>query len=123
MPSLIEDQDLYKNINKHLNAATYSLVDCGNKHLCIELGSIDTYKLEELYKKLQPEITTKKLTCLSIKKLKGKSILELMKMGLAKRFLVALHLPLLHSLSFIKKIKQQYFQQVESCNSHNTKTN
>ncbi|MDA9143516.1 diaminopimelate epimerase [Gammaproteobacteria bacterium] len=71
MPSLIEDQDLYKNINKHLNAATYSLVDCGNKHLCIELGSIDTYKLEELYKKLQPEITTKKINLSIYKKAEG----------------------------------------------------
>lgn len=73
MPNHIEDRGLDKNINKHLSAATYSLVDCGNKHLCIELGSINDYKLEELYKKLQPEITTKKIN-LSIYKKNGGDI-------------------------------------------------
>lgn len=71
IPYIIEDQELEKKIRQNLNTAKYSLVDCGNKHLCIKIRSVSNYKLEDLYKKLQPEISNKKINLSIYKKTKG----------------------------------------------------
>lgn len=70
-PFEISEKALIKEFSKKLSDQRFSLIDCGNKHLCIKQSSIKSFDLEALYEKLQPAISKHNFNLSIYKKIKG----------------------------------------------------
>ena len=122
-PFEISEKALIKEFSKKLSDQRFSLIDCGNKHLCIKQSSIKSFDLEALYEKLQPAISKHNFNLSIYKKIKGQVHIRTFENGAGETLSCGSASASVASITLQKDKKIKFLAKAEICNLLASKTN